>query len=245
MSDRRTRFWQDNFELFAKTKDVESDVNIYMEHSWARRAAVFSELADELQRKGVIGPGKLAADVGCGTGLFSRMLANAGTETVSADLCFEMLKRAAKEGGEKLSRVNAECEKLPFRDQSLDFISANGLVTILSDLGPFFGEIARTLKPGGTAMLETLNSFWLGRAASSLSGVRPLPPDIGVIHYTPFRLASLLRKAMPLKRVRCVPIVNISKDCPALEESVQRLASLSSLPALPFSSAFILLAVKR
>ncbi len=246
MKDRRTRFWQENFELFAKTKPVESDVNIYMEHSWARRTAVFSALAASLRSKGALGPGKTAIDVGCGTGLFSRMIQRTGAETLSADLCFEMLRRAAKEeGGEELSRVNAPCESLPLRDASVDFLSANGLVTILSDTKPFLSEISRVLKPGGTVMLETLNSAWLGRLASSLSGVRPLPPDIGVIHYSPARLARLLRGSMAIRNLRTIPIVNLPNPFRPLEEPLQSLASFASLPALPFSSAFILLAVKR
>lgn len=243
--DKRTKFWQDNFAVFARTKTRESDVNVYMPHSWERRCAVFSGLAGELAESGIIGPGKLAADIGCGSGMFSRMLADTGTDTVCADLCFDMLWRT---GGEdksaSLMRVNADCENLPFADESFDFVAANGLVTILSEPTSFLLELGRVLKPGGVAMVETLNSAWLGRIAFALSSGRSLPADIGVIHYMPGPLGRLLSKCVGAPYAHTLPVVKLPKPLSLLEEPLQGLAKRLPMPILPFASSFILLARK-
>ena len=245
MMDKRTKFWQDNFTVFARTKTRESDVNVYMPHSWERRRAVFSELVGQLAENGIIGPGKLAADIGCGSGMFSRMLADTGASTVSTDLCFDMLWRAGDEDkSASLMRVNANCESLPFADESFDFVAANGLVTILSQPTSFLLEVGRILKPGGTAMIETLNSAWLGRIAFALSNGRSLPSDIAVIHYMPGPLGHLLAKCVKAPYAHTLPIVRLNDKFAFMEEPLQNLAKKLPFLALPFSSAFILLARK-
>ena len=243
--DKRTKFWQDNFAVFAKTKTRESDVNVYMPHSWERRRMVFSELVGTLAENGIIGPGKFAADIGFGSGMFSRMLSDTGTDTVSVDLCFEMLWRAGDEDkNSTLMRVNADCQHLPFANESFDFVAANGLITILSDPIPFLTEIGRVLKPGGTVMIETLNSAWLGRIGFAFSGGRSLPSDVGVLHYLPGPLGLKLARCIGAPYAHTLPIVRLNDSLAKLEEPLQRLGRKIPLLVLPFSSAFILLARK-
>jgi len=243
--DKRVKFWQDNFSIFARTKKHENDVNVYGLHSWERRKKVFSELASHLAEAAVLGPGKLAADIGCGSGMLSRILASAGTDVVACDLCFDMLLRAGREDeAGKLMLVNADCEHLPFPDSSFDFAAGNGLVTILSDPTPFFNELNRILKPGGIAMIEVLNSCWLGRLRYILSPGYDLPSDVRVLHYLPWSLTRLLEDALETRFVHTLPIVRLNPRLSFLEEPLQSLARKIPLLALPFASSFILLARK-
>jgi SAM-dependent methyltransferase len=244
--DRRTKFWQDNFTVFARTRSLESDVNVYMPHSWQRRQKVFSELATHLTEEGVLGPGKTAADIGCGSGMFSRILSATGTQVVASDLCMEMLRRARQEDEcGSIMLVNADCANLPFPDASFDFVAGNGLVTILSDPEPFLKELGRVLKPGGVAMIETLNGCWLGRVKFALSSGRSLPDDIGVLHYLPGPLGRTLAKAIGADFAHTLPLVRVNPGLAFLEEPLQCLARKIPLLTLPFASSFILLARKN
>jgi SAM-dependent methyltransferase len=163
---------------------------------------------------------------------------------VSVDLCFDMLWRAGgSDESSRLLRVNADCERLPFPDATFDFVAGNGLVTILSDPTPFLKEMGRVLKPGGTAMVETLNSAWLGRLPFAFSG-RALPSDIGVIHYLPGSLGRLLAKGIGASTFHTLPMLRLCDSLSILEAPLQRLARKAPLPMLPFSSAFVLLARK-
>jgi SAM-dependent methyltransferase len=52
-------------------------------------------------------------------------------------------------------RANLETDRLPWPDNSLEAVTCMHLVEHLRDLGNLFAEVARLLKPGGTAYFET------------------------------------------------------------------------------------------
>jgi hypothetical protein len=78
----------------------------------------------------------------------------------------------------------------------------------------------------------------------TLTKARALPPDIGVIHYAPGKLAHLLSTALRTKDVHTLPVVRLNDALAFLEQPLQRLGEKMPYLALPFASAFILLARK-
>lgn len=63
----------------------------------------------------------LTLDIGCGTGYHSRLLKNKGHEVISADISYEMVKKA-KNGENGNYYLVADMEKLPFKDNTFDNI---------------------------------------------------------------------------------------------------------------------------
>jgi ubiquinone/menaquinone biosynthesis C-methylase UbiE len=91
-------------------------------------------------------PGGRVADVGCGTGICTRMLASRGLDVVGLDPNEDMLAEARAAGGAEYRRGEATATGLP--DASVD------LVTVAQafhwfDLDPALEEFARILRPEG------------------------------------------------------------------------------------------------
>ncbi len=108
------------------------------ERKWRTIARALDELGGDIRR---------VADLPCGTGRFTGSLARRGLEVVGADISREMMSEAmaATAGQERISGfVQADAERLPFRDDEFDCIVSIRFmfhvdpmirVTILRELG--------------------------------------------------------------------------------------------------------------
>jgi SAM-dependent methyltransferase len=100
------------------------------------------------------GPPKRALDLGTGTGAAARTVAQRfpDADVVGADLSEGMLAEARRALPEELAgRVRfeiADASRLPYEDSSFDLVT-------LSNMIPFFDELARVLAPGGTAVFAS------------------------------------------------------------------------------------------
>lgn len=104
-------------------------------------------------------------DVGCGTGLFTRMISKRTTNYVGVDLSQEMLKEALLKTGAigKAAETNflrADASNLPFKIQSLGAVVSVGMVLPhLASYGQGLSEISRVLCKGGRFILEIDNKW--------------------------------------------------------------------------------------
>jgi len=110
-------------------------------------------------------PGKMAADVGAGTGIFSTLLAGAGWSVVSLD-ADAVLLRHAPSADPLIRRVCATAERTPLVEAGLH------LVTCAQAFHWFnppvaLAEFARILRPGGGLAL-----LWNNRDAAQSEFVR-------------------------------------------------------------------------
>ena len=96
-------------------------------------------------------PGKLAADVGAGTGFLTEGLARRGLRVIAVDQSEEMLaamrKKFAALKGVEYRR--GESESLPVEDESVDYVFANMYLHHVESPPAAIREMARILRPGG------------------------------------------------------------------------------------------------
>jgi len=118
-----------------------------------------------------IKPGMKILDVGCGAGSVSMLLAQAtGPDGTlhGVDLEPEQLDRArARAEAEGLSNTTfqtADATRLPFKDESFDFIYAKFLLLHLPDPMAALADMYRVLRPGGTLFIYDIDTggamFW-------------------------------------------------------------------------------------
>lgn len=93
--------------------------------------------------------GSLIADLASGTGDMCIDLRAEGYRPLSVDLSFGML--ANDTSGEP--RAQADVLRMPFPDHSLDGITCGFALRNLLDLGQFFDEIGRVVRPNGRVAL--------------------------------------------------------------------------------------------
>jgi SAM-dependent methyltransferase len=93
-----------------------------------------------------LAPGDPVVDVGCGTGIATRLLAARGLDVLGLDPNADMLARARAAGGARYARGEAAATGLP--DRSVALVSAAQAFHWF-DLDTALGEFARILQPRG------------------------------------------------------------------------------------------------
>lgn len=96
-------------------------------------------------------PGSVILDIGCGSGDQLNELQNAGGTAFGIDPDQPSLNECRKRG---LSVAAGKAEKLPFAKDAFDGILSKVVLSYTDDRKAV-AEIARTLRPGGTAYLVT------------------------------------------------------------------------------------------
>src|SRR3954465_47073 len=102
-----------------------------------------------------VGAGDVVLDVACGTGAVAlELVRQKGCSVVGVDQSPEMLAEAQRRlGSGRIRLVEASARELPFEDSSFDGLTAAYLLRYLDDLPAGLAELARVLRPGGTAAL--------------------------------------------------------------------------------------------
>jgi demethylmenaquinone methyltransferase/2-methoxy-6-polyprenyl-1,4-benzoquinol methylase len=110
-----------------------------MDVGWRRRAV----------RELGLPAASLVADLACGTGDLCREAAGAGFRPVGFDFSRGMLVAARTPA----PLVQADILRLPLRDGSIDGATCGFALRNVVDLGDFFAELARVVRPGGRIAL--------------------------------------------------------------------------------------------
>jgi len=104
------------------------------------------------------GQGARLLDLGCGTGHQMAELRGRGFEVVGVDGSEEMLEHArANNPGAEIHQ--ADVADLPLEDQSFDYILCIEVLRYLEKPEEAIAEMARVLKPGGTALVTATPRF--------------------------------------------------------------------------------------
>jgi SAM-dependent methyltransferase len=117
--------------------------------------------------------GDSVLDVGCGTGYFSRRLAQAGFRVTGIDTDSGALEFAARNDG-RIRYLRADARKLPFADHSFDCAVAVTSLCFIEPASAALREMWRIARRSVVLGLLNRNSLlWLGkRRAASYRGAR-------------------------------------------------------------------------
>jgi ubiquinone/menaquinone biosynthesis C-methylase UbiE len=177
--------------------------------------AWFAQPAGAKPFSGLIPFGELAGkdvlEIGCGTGVHAKLLAEAGARLSAVDLtptAIELTKRRLELAGLEADVREADAEHLPYEDASFDFVWSWGVIHHSEQTQQVIAEIARVLRPGGRLAFmvyhRTSLTFWVNYVLFRgvlQGGLRRESPDElanrwsdGVIarHYTRRSIAEAL-----------------------------------------------------
>jgi ubiquinone/menaquinone biosynthesis C-methylase UbiE len=98
------------------------------------------------------GDGLKMLDLGCGSGYHLAKYRERGFDLVGVDGSEEMLKQARTINPE-IEFHQGDVTNVPLPDASFDYLVCIEVLRYLPDIGPCVSEIARLLKPGGTALV--------------------------------------------------------------------------------------------
>ena len=128
------------FDAIAPRYDLVNRIMTFrLDVRWRRRAIRMLRLPEH----------STVIDLAAGTGDLCIDLQRAGHESLSFDLSHGML--VADRSGSP--RVQADILRLPLADHSVDGATCGFALRNLADLGAFFGELARVVRPGGRIAL--------------------------------------------------------------------------------------------
>ena len=122
-------------------------------------------------------PGETILDAGCGTGIFTADIINAGANIVGLELSNTMVCRAqAKFEGQAFFPVQGDLARLPFADSTFHKAVSITAIEFIEDARAAIDELFRVTKAGGVIVVATLNSLspWADRRQKAAQKGHPL-----------------------------------------------------------------------
>jgi ubiquinone/menaquinone biosynthesis C-methylase UbiE len=169
--------------MIASVQDKQKEIAFFDAHAAADEYDVFTpessaRLVDAFVRLSGLAPGAQVADLGCGSGAFTHLLARKGYACVGLDISPKLVELGRRKYPD-VEFLEGDVEHLPFPDASLDGILLSGIVHHLPDPSRCAAEVFRVLRPGGKFVAfdpNRMNPFmWLYRDRAS-----PFYSSVGV-----------------------------------------------------------------
>lgn len=126
---------------------------------WDRmRAELFGDRAELLPMAGLLEPSWVVADLGCGTGHFSQLIASFVRQVIAVDASEAMLSvaRTRVSDTENVDIRRGELESLPLDDADVDLACMVLVLPYVAEPQVAITEAARVLKPGGRLLITDL-----------------------------------------------------------------------------------------
>jgi demethylmenaquinone methyltransferase/2-methoxy-6-polyprenyl-1,4-benzoquinol methylase len=205
--DEKVQAVRSMFDTIAPRYDLVNRVMTFrMDVGWRRRTV----------RDLGLPKGSLVADLACGTGDFCRELQTQGHRPVGFDLSYGMLASARTEA----PLVEADILRLPVPDGCLDGVTCGFALRNLVELGAFFVELARVVRPGGRIALLDVSippnpvlrwghSIYFGRVVPMVGG---LLSDPTAYRYLPKSVAYLPEPEVMLAQLRDAGFNDVRRD---------------------------------
>jgi 2-polyprenyl-6-hydroxyphenyl methylase/3-demethylubiquinone-9 3-methyltransferase len=104
--------------------------------------------------------GRAVLDIGCGGGYLAEAFAADGFQVTGLDPAVNSIRAAQRHAAETGLQIRYEVgrgESLPFADETFDIVCCCDVLEHVDDVGQVLREAARTLKPGGVFLYDTVN----------------------------------------------------------------------------------------
>jgi ubiquinone/menaquinone biosynthesis C-methylase UbiE len=159
----------------SKQQDKQKEIAFFDGHAAADDYDVFTpqasaRLVDAFARLSGLAPGARVADLGCGSGAFTHLLARTGYCSVGLDISAKLVEVGRRKYPD-IEFLAGDIEHLPFADESLDGVLLSGVVHHFPDPSRCAAETFRVLRPGGRFVAfdpNRMNPFmWLYRDHAS------------------------------------------------------------------------------
>jgi ubiquinone/menaquinone biosynthesis C-methylase UbiE len=195
--------------------------------------------------------GKVALEVGCGTGLILQRTARFARRAMGIDLSGAMLARARQRG---LAVVQASATALPFATASVDVAYSFKVLAHIPDIEGALREMARVVRPGGWVLAEFYNARSLRRLVKALkppSAVSETTHDEHV--FTRYDDAAAIRRYLPAeldwvatRGIRVITPVAKVLELPVLGPAVRWAEHrLADLPGARSAGGFLVACCRR
>lgn len=204
--EAKARAVQQMFDAIAPRYDLVNRIMTFrLDVRWRRLAVRSLGLA----------AGSLVADLASGTGDLCKDLATAGHRPVSIDFSFGMLL-ADRSGA---PRLQADACRLPVRPSTFDGATCGFALRNFVDLGAFFDELGRVIRPGGRiALLDVAtppnrlmrwgHGVYFGRVVPRIGAALS---DPAAYRYLPRSVAYLPAPAQMLDRLRAAGFTAVER----------------------------------
>jgi len=181
--------WKDKFSGAAKKDREDYKISLWTKEGLESYIKYFFKYFDFYIKKN--NSQILLLDLGCGPGVFSKLLAQKGFQVYGVDFSSAMIKVAKKRtGSQKINYLVANIYNLPFKNGYFDAIICLGVFQQIEKPKEAIKEINRVLKKEGLAVITTLNCFSLFSLFSLFK-----KKDIFVAkRYNPYQLKATLKR---------------------------------------------------
>lgn len=129
--------------------------------------------------------GQTVLDIGCGLGTDLSLFARGGAKTTGIDIAPKAIELAEKNFSWRNLNSNfhiMDGQNLDFSDNSFDFVYCHTVLHFTADPAAMITEVKRVLRPGGQALLMTINrASWL-YALHKIAGLKIDYLDAPVFH---------------------------------------------------------------
>jgi 2-polyprenyl-6-hydroxyphenyl methylase/3-demethylubiquinone-9 3-methyltransferase len=132
----------------------------YYEQVWERLPDELEPPDVELRRRFLhagVRRGDRALDLGCGTGVFTAELADAGAAAIGVEVAEAAIARARTAHPQIDFRLAPLDGPLPLEDRAVDLVWASEVIEHVADTERWLREVARVLAPGGRLLVTTPN----------------------------------------------------------------------------------------
>lgn len=243
-------YWKKRFDESALNFENDADIGIWSKHGFERRFVSFFQFFQENYFTDGA-KGKKLLDIGCGSGAYTRKLADMDYNVLGLDYSEHTIKRAVEKSNNKnISYIIGSLPYLPFKDKSFDIVICIGVFQILDEYSAAIIDITKLLKENdGVLILITLNSLSLRMLYKKLFDFFPQNKNIekeiiSMKRYNPFNLKKMLRNEC-FGDIKIIPIYIFPKMLLGFEKkTIFRVLDKLPIISLLIAHAFIISAVR-
>jgi ubiquinone/menaquinone biosynthesis C-methylase UbiE len=95
-------------------------------------------------------------DVGCATGVHTRLFSNSNNRVTGIDISKEMIFEAKKKMDDNIQFLEMDATNLEFDDNSFDVVFSVTMIEFVIDKHKLMSELLRVLRPGGYLFIGTI-----------------------------------------------------------------------------------------